>query len=62
MLNPGVGTDLFSRGEGPGGGFGPRAQGVSGGVDFGTQKLTKFDKNSKFKPILGLNHTKLVLI
>ena len=32
-----------------GGGFGPRAQGgVSGGVDFWTQKLTNFDQNSNF--------------
>ena len=36
MLQPGVGND-FSRGGGPGGGFGPRAQGgeVSGGWIFG---------------------------
>ena len=30
LLYPGVGNDFFPRG-GPGGGFGPRAQGVSGG-------------------------------
>ena len=33
---------------GPGGGFGPRAQGGITGVDFGTQKLTGFDKNPNF--------------
>ena len=34
-----VGNDFFSRGGGgPGGGFGPRAQGGIRGVDFWTQK------------------------
>ena len=43
---PGVGNDFFFQGGGPVGGFGPRAQeGVSGGVDFWTQKLTNFDQN-----------------
>ena len=60
--NPGVGNDFFPGGC-PGGGFGPRAQ----GVDFGTQKLTNIDQNSNFSlfirpiisQILGLKHTKL---
>ena len=38
----------FSRGGGPGDGFGPRAQGGIMGVDFGTQKLTNFVQNSNF--------------
>ena len=38
----------FFQGGGPGGGFGPRAQGGIRGVDFRTQKLTDFDQNSNF--------------
>ena len=39
---------FFPGGGVQGGGFGPQAQGVSGGVDFWTQKLTNFAQNSNF--------------
>ena len=49
ILIAGVGNDFFFQGGGPGGGFGPRAQGGGyQGVDFWTQKLTNFDQNSNF--------------
>ena len=44
--NQGLGMTFFQ--GGPGGGFGPRAQGGYQGVDFGTQKLTNLDQNSNF--------------
>ena len=42
LFNAGVGNDFFSREGGPGGGFGPRAQGGYQGGGFLDPKIDQF--------------------
>ena len=56
MLLSGVGDDFFQ--GGPGGRFGPRAQGISGGGSW-DPKIDQFRSKFKNTPNLGLKYTKL---